>query len=94
MCLSAARVSYLRGRPRLTGVATRLPFPPAWLLPYSDATVDGMLEDVDDEWRRLYTEFLADLVLSGCRGGLFPLAWYAFVRAGEEKRQRSQKGQG
>jgi hypothetical protein len=73
-------------------VATPLPFPPNWLHGYGDATVDEMLEDVDDEWRRLYAQFLGEFVRSGRKGGLFPLAWYAFVRAGEEKRQRSQKG--
>lgn len=84
LCRDDAKLSELRAQSRWRGVTTPLPFP-AWLAAHSDAVVDAMLEEVDDEWRRLYVRQLAKLVRSG-RAGIFPLAWYAFVGAGEEKR--------
>lgn len=93
-----SELSYLRGLSRLRDVGATFPFPdPSWLAPWSDPVVEGMLDLLnDEEWRLLYRRFLAEEVRAldedqpeDRRDGILPLAWYAFVRAGEVLRRRN-----
>jgi hypothetical protein len=89
-------MSTLGPQPRLrtmSWIADAVPFPePGWLVGHSEAFIEGLLDDLDDdEARRLYRAYLADEVREPQHDGVLP-AWRALDRAMCEILRRNIEG--
>jgi hypothetical protein len=68
-----------------------LPLPtPAWLLAHSEPNIDDVVEQLDDETRRLYRRYLADEVRADHHTGMHP-ALRALDRTTLEIRRRNKE---